>query len=69
MRIGSDTAMCVHTGCPLAKSCRRSPASGTQESDYQTWMIPPEIGDKCVYYDPFRLPVSVDEEPAKGVQK
>lgn len=33
----SDVAMCAHTTCPLAPSCRRNTASGAVPSERQSW--------------------------------
>ena len=33
-----DISMCASTDCPLAKTCRRSEASGTVPSERQSWM-------------------------------
>jgi hypothetical protein len=52
-----DISMCPTTQCPLAKTCKRSPESGTKPDKYgQTWVFyqPTVEGDtvKCEAYWP-----------------
>lgn len=43
-----DRAMCPTTSCAVAPQCRRSPASGTEPSGWQSWQpFKPMGADGC----------------------
>ena len=50
-----DICMCANSGCPRAKSCRRSPESGTKPNPYwQSWFVdlPYDAQEGCEHFWP-----------------